>query len=98
MDVIAGSSVEVSGFSNCVSCERGYTAVSAPRCWLIGTGRFLIMGARYFVDAFVNAEGLIRGDGAEFVSGQMSVYPAANAGAGTARKDRDVTAVCSLKK
>lgn len=45
------------------------------------------------MDAFEKADGLMRGDGAEFVSGQMSVYPAANAGAGTTRKESDVTAV-----
>lgn len=56
------------------------------------------MGVRCFVEALLNAEGEMRGEGAELVSGQRRVYPAGTDGASTTRNDSDVTAVCSLKK
>lgn len=55
-----------------------------------------MISARCFVDDLENADGEMRGDGAELVDGQISVYCAARAGAGTTRKERDATAVCRL--
>ena len=52
-----------------------------------------MIGARCFVDALENAEGDMRGDGAEFVDGHIRVYCAARAGAGTTRNESDATAV-----
>ena len=72
--------------------------MSAPEAWASGEDVFAIRGARCLVDAREKADGEMRGEGAELLSGHINVYPAASVGAGTTRKERDVTAVCRLWK
>lgn len=92
--VMAGSSVEVSGFSSCDSCASIYIVVSFEELGpsvvvIVSRG---VMSRLTTVVAFATYRaGSSRGDGAALVDGHWRLKPARSSLEGSTRKLSDVT-------